>query len=38
MKIKYLHMVIQNNIFKVINLKFDIEKLKQDFNQVLKIK
>jgi hypothetical protein len=31
-------MVIQNNIFKVINLKFDIEKLKQDFNQVLKIK
>ena len=31
-------MVIQNNIIKVINLKFDIEKLKQDFNQVLKIK
>ena len=31
-------MVIQNNIFKVINLKFDIEKLKQDFNLVLNIK
>ena len=31
-------MVFQNNIIKVPNLKFDIEKLKQDFNQVLKIK
>ena len=31
-------MVFQNNIIKVPNLKFDIEKLKQAFNQVLKIK
>ena len=31
-------MVFQNNIIKVSNLKFDIEKLKQAFNQVLKIK
>jgi len=31
-------MVFQNNIIKVPNLKFDVEKLKQAFNQVLKIK
>jgi hypothetical protein len=31
-------MVIQKNIFKVLNLKLDAEKLKQAFNQVLKIK
>ena len=31
-------MVFQNNIIKIPNLKFDIEKLKQAFNQVLKIK
>ena len=31
-------MVFQNNIIKVSNLKFDVEKLKQAFNQVLKIK
>jgi hypothetical protein len=31
-------MIFQNNIIKVQNLKFDVEKLKQAFNQVLKIK
>ena len=31
-------MVFQNNIIKVPNLKFNIKKLKQAFNQVLKIK
>jgi len=31
-------MVFQNNIIKIPNLKFDIENLKQAFNQVLKIK